>query len=62
MVEVPVLQEQQTGRPPWMAQVPVLQEQQTGRFLFSAAFCYNLDLMVSIIQQAEVLQPLSLWL
>jgi len=30
MAEVPVLQEQQTGRPPWMAEVPVLQEQQTG--------------------------------
>jgi len=35
MAEVPVLQEQQTGRPPWMAEVPVLQEQQTGRLLFS---------------------------
>ena len=31
MAEVPVLQEQQTGRLPWMAEVPVLQEQQTGR-------------------------------
>jgi len=35
MAEVPVLQEQQTGRSPWMAEVPVLQEQQTGRLLFS---------------------------
>jgi len=35
MAEVPVLQEQQTGRPPWMAEVPVLQEQQTGRLQLS---------------------------
>jgi hypothetical protein len=31
MAEVPILQEQYIGRPPWMAEVPILQEQYIGR-------------------------------